>query len=112
MKVRIIVPQTGLYNGAPWPAPGETIDLPEHVAEGMIRNGHVENAKGKASDEAREAADKAAADLAAADVALKADTEAAEAAAAKVETRPAPTVAVETPEKPSEATKKTASKKS
>ena len=41
MQVRIEVRPTGGYNGAPWPAVGETIDLPEHVALGMLRAGHV-----------------------------------------------------------------------
>lgn len=82
MKVRIIVAQSGLYNGAQWPGVGETIDLPAHVAHGMIGAGHVEDAKSKA-----------------------------ETAAPEVETRPAPARDVETPEKPSEAAKKTAGKK-
>lgn len=56
MKVRITVPQTGLYNGAEWPAVGSTVDLPAHVAEGMIAAGHVEDAKNKPpADESDEA---------------------------------------------------------
>ncbi|NYD43937.1 hypothetical protein [Nocardioides panaciterrulae] len=69
MKVRIKVAQTGLYNGAPWPAVGKTIDLPDHVAKGMISAGHVEQASGGSKD------------------------------APKVETRPAPGGNVETREK-------------
>lgn len=42
MKVRVLIPPTGIYNGRPWPAKGETIDLPDHVAEGMIGAGNVE----------------------------------------------------------------------
>jgi hypothetical protein len=41
-KVRILVRPTGAYNGQPWPKVGETIDLPDIVAEGMVRSGDVE----------------------------------------------------------------------
>lgn len=32
-----------------WPEPGKTIDLPDHIAEGMIATGTVEKASGSAS---------------------------------------------------------------
>lgn len=35
MKVNIKVRPTGTINGQPWPEVGETIDLPDVVAEGM-----------------------------------------------------------------------------
>jgi hypothetical protein len=42
MKVRILVRPTGLVSGQPWPKVGEVVDLPEHVADGMVHSGHVE----------------------------------------------------------------------
>lgn len=45
MKVRIEVQPTGAYNGAPWPAVGEVIDLPDHVALGMLNTGAVSAVK-------------------------------------------------------------------
>jgi len=45
MKVTIKVRPTGGYNGAAWPKVGDTIDLPDHVAEGMISTGAAEKAK-------------------------------------------------------------------
>jgi len=47
MKVTIKVRPSGLYDGKPWPEVGKTIDLPEHVAEGMIAGGLVEKAERK-----------------------------------------------------------------
>lgn len=41
VKVRIKERISGLLNGAAWPAPGETIDLPKAVAEGMLETGTV-----------------------------------------------------------------------
>lgn len=35
MKVRVKVQPNGNINGRPWPAVGDTIDLPEVVVEGM-----------------------------------------------------------------------------
>lgn len=64
-KVCIIVRPTGCINGRDWPEVGETIDLPDAVAEAMSAAGHVEVVK----------------------VAAK--------PAEKVEKRPAPTEAVE-----------------
>lgn len=37
MKTRI----GGYRNGEPWPAPGETIDVPAHEAHGLIANGYA-----------------------------------------------------------------------
>jgi len=42
MQVRIKIRPLGLYNGAEWPAAGEVIDLPDFVAEPMIKTGTVE----------------------------------------------------------------------
>jgi len=42
MRVRIKQRITGLINGQAWPDPGETMDLPDGVAEGMATAGHVE----------------------------------------------------------------------
>jgi hypothetical protein len=47
MKVRVVVPQTGLLNAHPWPTVGEVVDLPPHVAESMLAVGHVEKVAGK-----------------------------------------------------------------
>jgi hypothetical protein len=41
-KVRIIVRPTGLINGREWPEVGQTIDLPDAVADGMVEVGDVE----------------------------------------------------------------------
>ena len=41
MKVKLTVAQTGLINGQPWPKVGAVVDLPDHVAQGMIDNGHA-----------------------------------------------------------------------
>ena len=41
MKVRVIQRPTGLLNGVEWPEEGETIDLPDAVAKGMIEAGTV-----------------------------------------------------------------------
>ena len=45
MQVRIEVRPTGGYNGEAWPAVGEVIDLPDHVALGMLQAGHVSAVK-------------------------------------------------------------------
>lgn len=45
MKVRIKVQPSGLLNGTAWPAVGEEIDLPQHVAESMAASGDVELVK-------------------------------------------------------------------
>ena len=44
MKVRIKIRPTGLYNGQYWPKVGETIDLPDAVAVGMLKAKQVEPA--------------------------------------------------------------------
>lgn len=41
MKVQIKVRPTGAYNGQPWPQIGEQIELPDHVAVGMLASGLV-----------------------------------------------------------------------
>jgi hypothetical protein len=44
-KVKVLVRPLGGYNGEVWPEVGETIDLPDHVAEGMAKAGNVELVK-------------------------------------------------------------------
>ena len=58
MKVRILVRPTGLLNGAEWPKVGETVDLPDAVAEGMVKAGHVEKAAAKKAAAKPEKAEK------------------------------------------------------
>lgn len=41
VKVKVAVAISGLRNGEPWPAVGESITLPEHEAEGYLRFGYV-----------------------------------------------------------------------
>lgn len=48
MKCKILVRPTGAYNGAVWPAVGETIDLPDAIAESMAAAGDVEIVKAAA----------------------------------------------------------------
>lgn len=48
MKVKVVNPPTGLLNGYPWPEAGETVDLPDDVAEEMAKAGNVEKAKAPA----------------------------------------------------------------
>jgi hypothetical protein len=79
MKVRIKVQPSGLLNAEPWPEAGETIDLPDAVAEEMIASGALEAIKEKP---AKKAAAKKAAEP-----------------ADKVEKRPASTKGVETRKK-------------
>jgi hypothetical protein len=45
MKVRVKVQPLGLLNQQPWPEAGELVDLPDAVAEDMIRAGTVEAVK-------------------------------------------------------------------
>lgn len=54
-SVRIKVRPTGLINGREWPPVGETIDLPDAVAEGMAGAGHVEIVKDEPKVEKRPA---------------------------------------------------------
>ena len=42
MKVRMLKQNGTTINGKPWPAPGETIDLPEGVALKEISQGRAE----------------------------------------------------------------------
>lgn len=51
MKVRIKIQPSGLYNGQPWPAVGKTIELPDHVAVGMLNSKLVEPIKAGAKQE-------------------------------------------------------------
>jgi hypothetical protein len=46
-KVRILVRPSGLINGVEWPEVGQTIDLPDAVADGMVKVGDVERVAAK-----------------------------------------------------------------
>ena len=45
MKVRVKQRPTGAFNGAEWPKVGEIVDLPDHIAIGMLNAGQVEAVK-------------------------------------------------------------------
>jgi hypothetical protein len=45
MKARVKVRPSGWLNGQEWPQEGETVDLPEDVAKGMIEAGTLEAVK-------------------------------------------------------------------
>lgn len=124
MKVQIKVRPSGAYNGEEWPEEGETIDLPDHIAESMVTSGHVikpntvEAKEDRAAAEAKAKAEKAAADAqtkadkAAAAARAKAEKAAAEAEKtaaaerAKVEAATASTAKVETATKKTTPTKR------
>ena len=53
MKCKVLVRPTGSYNGQEWPEVGETIDLPDTVAEGMVKSGNVEIVKAPAAKTAQ-----------------------------------------------------------
>lgn len=55
MKVTVKVRPTGLYNGQEWPAVGESMDLPDLVADSMIGAGLVVAAKEAPKTEKRPA---------------------------------------------------------
>lgn len=59
MKVIIARRPNGSYNGEVWPEVGEPIELPDHVAEGMLATGEVVK---PGSAEAKEAKAEAAED--------------------------------------------------
>jgi len=42
MKIRIKAGLTGLYNGQVWPEVGETTDVPDVVAVGLLNGGFAE----------------------------------------------------------------------
>ena len=42
MLVRMLINITGSRDGSPWPAPGGTLDVPDHEAESLIANGYAE----------------------------------------------------------------------
>lgn len=58
MKVRVVNQPTGLLNGQPWPEAGETVDLPDVVAESMAAAGTVEVVKAEKKPAAKKAAAK------------------------------------------------------
>lgn len=65
MKCKVLVRPSGAYNGEVWPPVGETIELPDTVAEAMAKAGNVEIVKAPAKkaaegSEKRPAATKAA----------------------------------------------------
>jgi hypothetical protein len=47
-KVEIVTQPTGLINGRDWPEPGETLELPDDVAESMAAAGTVKLVKAAA----------------------------------------------------------------
>jgi hypothetical protein len=49
MKVRMLQPLSGTRNGEPWPAVGETVDLPRHEADKLVNNGTAEPVESKRS---------------------------------------------------------------
>lgn len=57
-KIKIVVQPSGCINGRLWPEPGETMDLPDVVAEGMAAAGHVEIVGKSRKVEKRPAPDK------------------------------------------------------
>ena len=52
MKIRLKTEITGLRNGVPWPAVGETMELPDNEAAEMCAAGHGEPVAEKAQDKA------------------------------------------------------------
>ena len=58
MKVRVKVQPSGLLNTQPWPEVGETVDLPDEIAEDMAKAGHVEIVKAEKKTEKRPASRK------------------------------------------------------
>ena len=57
MKIRIKAGLSGLYNGKPWPEVGDTIDVPDVVAVGLLDGGFA--AAVKEADEVETATPKA-----------------------------------------------------
>ena len=47
-KVEIVTKPSGLINGRDWPEPGETLELPDDVAESMAAAGAVKLVKSAA----------------------------------------------------------------
>ena len=66
-KVEVVTQPSGLLNGRPWPEVGESLELPDVVAESMVEAGWVKDVK--------PAAKTAAADKVEKRPAAKADTE-------------------------------------
>lgn len=52
MKIRILVQPTGLLNGRPWAAVGETADVPDVVAIDLLNAGFAEPVKGSGAETA------------------------------------------------------------
>lgn len=59
MKVRVVTRPLGLLNGAEWPEVGETLDLPDVVAEVMVSAGAVEKVAAKKAVEEKRPASQA-----------------------------------------------------
>lgn len=55
MKVRLKIDVSGTRNGAPWPARGEIVELPDQEAADMCANGQADPVAEKASDKAEKA---------------------------------------------------------
>ena len=51
MRVTMRTNITGFRNGEPWPAPGESFDVPDNEAEGLIANGYAKEAIDEAPTE-------------------------------------------------------------
>lgn len=57
-KFTVKVQPLGLLNGQPWPAVGETVDLPDEVGEGMVAAKHLEKTSAKKAAAKPDAAEK------------------------------------------------------
>lgn len=58
MKVKIVKRPSGLLNTQPWPEVGETVDLPDVVAQDMAEAGWVEALKVEKRPAAKKAEEK------------------------------------------------------
>ncbi len=57
-KCKVLVQPLGGYNGEVWPEVGEAIELPDHIAKGMVEAGNVEIVKAPAKKTAESDAEK------------------------------------------------------
>lgn len=51
MLVRMLINITGARNAEPWPAMGETLDVPDHEGADLIAQGYAVDAKAPVADE-------------------------------------------------------------
>lgn len=56
MRVKMAQQISGLLNGEPWPAPGETVDLPDDEVTRLVANGMAETSGKKSADAAEKEA--------------------------------------------------------